>query len=335
MKSRALSLVLLFGFAFSPVLANQRFESVQRHMGVPFTIVLYASDAESAQKGFESAFARIAEIDKSMSDYDSESELSRLSRASPTSQPIKVSDDLFEVLRQSQAFSEESGGAFDVTVGPLSRLWRRARRQKEMPSDERLKEALEAVGYKFVELDHDTKSVSLLRPEMRLDLGGIAQGYAADEALQVLRDAGIRQAIVDGSGDIAIGDAPPDKAGWKVGIAPLEAAAPPSRYLQLANCGIATSGDAWQFVEINGKRYSHIIDPRTGLGLTRRSSITVVAPDCTQADALATAVSVLSPTDGIRLVENRDQTSALIVYVEDDKAKTCESSRFKLLPTLE
>ena len=128
-------------------------------------------------------------------------------------------------------------------------------------------------------LDKVARTCTLTKPKMKLDLGGIAKGYAADQALAVLKSQGVVSALVDASGDLAIGAAPPGQQGWKIGIAPLEAGSPPSRFLMLAECGVATSGDAWQFVEIDGHRYSHIIDPHTGIGLTTRSSVTVIAPD--------------------------------------------------------
>jgi len=306
----------------------ERYEATERHMGVVFNIVLYSESETKAKLGFEAAFDRIDQLDRTMSDYDSDSELSRLSNSSPTSEPVKVSDDLWRVLVKSQDLSEKSDGAFDVTVGALTKLWRRARRQHELPSEERLKEAMRAVGYRHLSLDCGTKSVSLGIPNMRLDLGGIAKGYAADEALAALKTLGISRALVNASGDIALGDSPPGKPGWKIGIAPLNPDTTPSRFLELSNCAVATSGDAWQFVEVDGRRYSHIIDPRTGLGLMERSSVTIVAPTCTDADGLASAVSVLGPKAGVDFVDKIPKTVAIVVRLTDDKPETIESKSF-------
>ncbi len=310
-----------------------RYEAAQPHMGVLYKIVLYAPDDATAERAADAAFARVAKLNEIMSDYDEESELSLLSQSSPTAQPIKVSDDLWRVLIRAQAFSERSGGAFDVTIGPVTRLWRKSRRTKELPSDVELTDVLAAVGYQHVQLDEQARTVSLARPNMQLDLGGIAKGYAADEALAAMRKHGVTRAIVDASGDIAIGDPPPDKSGWLIGVAALERNGPPSRILLLTNCAVATSGDAWQFVEIDGKRYSHIVNPRTGLGLTDRSSVTIVAPDCTTADALASAVSVLGPAKGIELVEQTCGAAALIVRAPNGETETHESRRFSKLTT--
>lgn len=314
-----------------PEPALKRFQSTQLHMGVPFKIVLYAADRESANRALAAAFRRVEQLNRRLSDYDPRSELSRLGAASPTEKPVPVSRDLFNVLQHAQTLSAKTDGAFDVTVGPLTKLWRRARRQKKMPPAKLFAKAKEAVGYQNVRLDAARRTVELLRENMRLDLGGIAKGYAADQALAELRKQGIHRALVDASGDMAIGDSPPGESGWKIGIAPLQPKASPSRFLRLAHCAIATSGDAWQYVEIDGRRYSHILDPRSGLGLTSRSSVTVIAADCITSDALASAVSVLGPTAGIKLVEETPRAAALIVRATGDKTETFSSNRFRLL----
>lgn len=309
--------------------ALQRYQATEIHMGTSFTIALYAADEPHATRALTAAFARIRALDQTLTDYDDASELSRLSAVSPTSQPVPVSEDLWLALAAADRFSRLSDGAFDITVGPLTRLWRRSRRQRELPTAERLAAARAAVGYQHLRLHPETRSVELLRPQMRLDMGGIGQGFAADAALDVLRREGITRAIVNASGDLRAGDPPPDAAGWKVGIAPLNPQAPPSRFLLLSRAAVSTSGDAFQFVEIAGRRYAHIVDPRTGLGITDRSSVTIVAPDCTTADALATAVCVLGPRAGIELVEKLPQVGALVVREgADGTVETHVSQRF-------
>lgn len=309
--------------------AETRYEFAQVQMGVSFTIILYAPNETLANRASDAAFRRIEQLNGIMSDYDADSELMRLCRTAGSGQAVRVSPELAYVLGKSLDLSRQSGGAFDVTVGPVVRLWRRARRQKRLPDADRLATALEAVGYEAVVLDRCAREVRLTRPGMRLDLGGIAKGYAADEAMKVLRAHGILRALVDGSGDIAVGQAPPDKAAWRIGIAPLDAAASPSRYLLLEKAAVATSGDLWQHIEIDGRRYSHIVDPTTGLGLTESSSVTIVAPDCLTADSLASAVSVLGQKKGLALVAKNAGAAALIVRREGDKLKTHQSSDFE------
>jgi len=301
-------------------------------MAVPVKIVLYAPDKSVAEAAAEAAFRRIRELNGILSDYDPASELRRLGDTSEPGKPVAVGDELWRVLSHAQSLSERSAGAFDVTVGPMVRLWSRARRRKRLPSPERLESARKLVGYQLVRLHPKSQSVELLKPGMRLDLGGIAKGYAIDEALATLRRNGVTRALVDAGGDIRLGAPPPDRPGWLIGVAALEPDAPPSRYLWLADRAIATSGDTWQFVEIEGRRYSHLVDPRTGIGLTDHSSVTVVAGDGITADGLASAVSVLGPEKGLKLIEDTPDTAAFIVRAPAGQVEVCESSRWKHLP---
>ena len=298
----------------------------QIQMGVSFKLVLYAADETLANRGSQAAYARIAELNSLLSDYDTQSELVRLCSQAPTAESVPVSPELWHVLSRSQSLAERTGGAFDVTVGPFVRLWRRARRSGKMPSEERLQQARQAVGFKWLLLE-PSGGVQLLRPGMRLDLGGIAKGYAADEALAVLQAHGIRSALIDASGDIVLGEAPPDGKGWQIGVVPLtDNDSEPSRFLNLSHRAVATSGDAWQFIEIDGTRYSHIVDPRTGLGLAERSSVTIVAPDGITADSLATAVSVLGPVEGLELIETMPHAEGVVVVARDGQVETFEST---------
>ena len=306
----------------------QRFAFEKAEMGLPFRITLYASDEAVAKAASDAAFARIAVLNSTFSDYDSDSELSRLSRTSGQGKAVPVSRDLWLVIERAQALAERTDGAFDITVGPLVNVWRRARRKQELPSAELIAEMRPRVGFKNVRLDPQARTVELLVPEMRLDCGAIAKNYAVDEALAVLKARGITSALVGGSGDMAAGDAPPGQPGWRIEVAALDVpGAPPPQIVFLKNRGIATSGDVFQRVEIGGKRYSHIVDPRTGYGLTDHSLVTVLAPDCTAA-CLATAVSVLGPDRGLRLIEEVPASAARIARKPVEKIEFMQSSRW-------
>lgn len=267
-------------------------------MGVPFRIVLYASSTNVASEAAEAAFKRVSQLNDILSDYDYDSELSKLGRTSGTGESVKVSEELWTVLAKAQEISEASDGALDVTVGPYVQLWRKARRERKLPAAETLEKARRRVGYTNMVLqDH---AVELKAPDMRLDVGAIGKGYAADEAMQVLRKRGITRAFATASGDMCLGEAPPGQKGWKIQL--LEAQNERGQgFLVLKNCGVATSGDLFQFVEIDGKRYSHIVNPKTGVGLTDRSLVTVVAKDGMTADGLSTTVSVMGPERGLKL----------------------------------
>jgi thiamine biosynthesis lipoprotein len=247
--------------------------------------------------------------------------------ATEVAPPVKVSDDLFFVLRKADELSGRCDGAFDVTVGPVVQLWRLARRTQELPDPKEFAAARARVGYKKVKLDPVQKAVQLLTPGMQLDLGGIAKGYAADEALKVFRDRfGITRALVAASGDIACGDAPPGETGWKVEIAPIARGQQP-RTLILTNAAVSTSGDLEQFVEIGGVRYSHVLDPKTGLGLTGRRSVTVVAPSGVTADSMTKAVSVLPPERALELVEETPGSACSIVVLDKNERPAATSSK--------
>jgi thiamine biosynthesis lipoprotein len=187
------------------------------------------------------------------------------------------------------------------------------------PDQKTIDEALSHVGYTHISLDPQASTITLAKPGMQLDFGAIAKGYACDEALKVLAKHGLTRALVEAGGDMACGDAPPGKAGWTIAIEALakENEQQP-RFLTLKNCGVATSGDAYQFIEFDGVRYSHIVNPKTGVGLTHRSSVTVIAPDGTTADALASAVSVLGPERGKTLIEKTDGAEMLMISSDDN-----------------
>lgn len=267
-----------------------RFEFSKPQMGAPFRIVLYAPDASLAEAAANAAFRRVEALNQIFSDYETDSELNELSRTAGAGKAVSVSDDLWRILVAAQRFAELSDGAFDVTVGPCVNLWRKARREQKLPDPARLAEALKAVGYKKLELK--SRTARLLVPDMKLDLGGIAKGYAVDEAMKVLKKHGVRSALVGAAGDISVSDPPPGKSGWQIEIGS------PPKIVSLSRAAVSTSGDTFQHLEVNGVRYSHIVDPRTGIGITNQLMVSVIAPDSTTADALATAISVLGREKG-------------------------------------
>lgn len=329
----ALSLLVLatLGIAHGAEPALTRYAFTEAHMGTRFKILIYAADEEAAHRGAKLAFLRIAELNGIMSDYLETSELMRLCRKSG-GDPVPVSEDLFTVLSRAQEVSRRSGGAFDVTIGPVVRMWRRARFTKTLPTEEQRAAALALVGYEKMKLDPEKKTVQLLKEGMRLDLGGIAKGYAADQALLVLKKRGLTCALVAAGGDIAVSDAPPGQPGWKVGIAPLEdPESEPKRFVILKNGAVSTSGDAEQFVEIGGVRYSHIADPKTGLGLVGRMSATVVAKDGTTADSMTKVVAILGPKKAFPIIDATDGAAAMFIRKTEKGEEVDMTKRFAAL----
>ncbi len=299
----------------------------ETHLAVPVEFRVYAAEEASAKAAARTAYARIDELNGIFSDYDADSEAMRLCRSD---RPVQVSPELFFVLKEASKLSQRTDGAFDVTVGPLVKQWRRARRKKELPAAEQIAAAKTLVGYAKLKLNAADRTVEILQPGVQLDFGGVAKGYIAEEAYKVLAASGCPRSLVGVAGDIFAGDPPPDAAAWKIGVAPLDKPdGPPSRYLALKRQSASTSGDAFQFAEIDGVRYSHIVDPKTGIGLTERSSVTVIAPHGWQADALATAVCVLGRENGLALIGEFDDTDVLIATQTDrNEPETFESPGF-------
>lgn len=263
----------------------ERFEFTRLCMGVRTEVVLYAADRAHAQVAAQAAFARINEIDAEMSDYRRDSAVSRINGAAG-GEAVKVSGDLVEVLTTAARVSEASGGAFDVTAGPVVKLWRRARDTGELPNDAEREGARALVDWRLVEVDRSARTVRLARG-MVLDLGGIAKGFAAEEAVKKLKALGYPRSMAALAGDVFAGDPPPGTCGWRVSVG--------DAVEEVANAGISSSGDWQQFVEIGAARYAHIVDPRTGLGATVHRTVTVIAPHGALADALSTAAFLVGP----------------------------------------
>ncbi len=271
-----------------------RREYIELHMGVAVRVVVYAADDATARRAARAAYARIAELEQIMSDYRPQSEVRRL--ASRAGAEVPVSEPLYAVLARALELARLSDGAFDPTVGPFVALWRDARRTGRLPERSTLDSAAARAGWQKVHLDSATRSVRLDVAGMEIDLGGIAKGYILDQARAEFYRQGVRRVLLEAGGDISAGDPPPGRAGWRV------AGMPGGR--TLADAAVSTSGDTEQFVIINGVRYSHVVDPRTGLGVTSRRHATVVAPDGATADGLATALTVLDDERGTALLKS-------------------------------
>jgi thiamine biosynthesis lipoprotein len=282
--------------------AQQRFDFSAPLMGTTFHISLHAESQGKAETAADAVFQRIAALNAIFSDYEPKSELMKLCNSAP-GQPFKASTELFDLVSRSVEISQLTAGAFDITSGNLTKLWRRAKRLQKLPPADRLQQALAATDWQAVQLDAKAKTITLTKTGMLLDLGGIAKGYAADEGLRILREHHIARALVMAGGDIAIGNPPPGQDAWEIKLRTFTKPAPNAEEametVRLKNCAVSTSGDLYQFIEIDGLRYSHIISPQTGLGLTERVACSVIAPDCTTSDAMATAMCVLGREKGM------------------------------------
>ena len=305
-----------------------RFEAVEPHMGTLVRITVYAPREQAARDAFGAAFARIRDLDGILSDYRSDSELNQIT-GTAVGREVTVSEDLFTVLLASQKLAEATGGAFDVTEGPVVRLWREARKTGRVPDPAALKEAAGRSGFRKLHLNHARRTVMFDIPGMALDVGAIGKGYAASEAIEVLDRLGVRSALVAVSGDLAFSEAPPGARGWRIGVHSEDAAAVNGpAVLELTNGAVSTSGSSEQHVDIGGRRYSHVIDPSSGMGLVNDTTVTVVARHGIDADGLDTAASVLGAKRGLALIESYPDAAGLIIQRTSTGVTALPSSRF-------
>ena len=289
-------------------------------MGVQCRLTIYSANAAAAEESAKAAFARISEIDAAVSDYRIDSDVARLAASAGTPDFVPISSDTQVVLARSLELARNSGGAFDPTVGPLTKLWRQARQDQAMPDKETLREAAARVDFHGVQVK--AGHAQLAHAGMSLDFGAIAKGYAAEEAVKVLRARGDSRCLVALSGDVFAGDAPPHSAGWRVAISSGQSRTDsPEAYVFLKNQGLSTSGDSEQFIELGGTRYSHVIDPRAGWAMTASRSVTVIGPQGWMHDGLSTALCVLDGPEAKELVEKYPNCAAIVFERIDNKVQ--------------
>lgn len=318
--------ILFFVFAVFALTVSagepKRYEFMEYRMAIPVRIVLYADSKENAEKTAAEVYDIFGKLNGIMSDYDPESELMLLcSNADKYEEPHwqRVSGELFAVLKASKHYWKISDGAFDATVGPIVKTWRRARRLHRLPQKEVIETAMRKCGSEFMELDEKTESVRLKKKFMRIDLGGIAKGYALDRGMEAIKRNGISVAMIDAGGDVILGDPPParedqDRSGWIIGVTVSREKEAEQVRLCLSNCSVTSSGDTFQYVELDGKRYSHIVDPRTGYALAESSIVTIIGKNgAMESDSLASACSVLEVDAAVKLINSISETEILIV----------------------
>ncbi len=264
----------------------KKFDFVELHMGVEVQLTYYCESVAKAEEAGRAVYARIADLEQKMSDYRPTSEVRQL-QESAVGKWVSVSSDLLKVLSFGQKISKESQGAFDMTAGPFVALWRESRKTQRSPSYPDLQRAREVVGWEKIEIDQRAREVRIAQSGVKIDLGGIAKGYACDEAIRVFEKYGIRSASIVAGGDLKVSNPPPKTYGWPIRVTNSD------QVLYLKNVAVSTSGDTEQFVELHGVRYSHIVDPRNGFGVMNRIQATVIAKNGLTSDPMATALCVL------------------------------------------
>lgn len=322
-------IILIFFFSGNKTFSQfKRFEFEEKKMGSPFQLIFYDSDSLHAFNLAKNAFLIVDSLNNSFSDYTSTSEIAKINDNAGYGQFIKISNNLENILLQSKVAFFKSEGSFDITIGQLTKLWRKSRQEKKLPSSVELKSKLAVTGIKYLVIDTTKHSAKLLKKGASIDLGGIGKGFAAQKVYEFFVNNNIKKVLVNAAGNMAIGEAPIEKKGWEIAIEkPSANSFIDPKMVNLGNIAISTSGDAFQFVEINGKRYAHIINPKTGLGLSYQRQVTIICENATKADWLSTACYILPIKRALILAKN-EKAEILIFNNNNNKITEIKSSGF-------
>ncbi len=317
---KKLAVCLLLVFVGNNVFAQYKKYSFQQpKMGSPFNIVIYSLDSLVAAQAALQTFKLIDTLNQIYSDYLPASDLNQLCSHAGNGEWVPVSETLFSIIKEARQASELSKGSFDITASPIVRLWRTARKQKKLPQKDSIEWAMQLVDYRFILLDSVQQKIKLLVTHMQLDLGGIAKGETAQRAYKRLVNLGFPYALIDAGGDIVAGDVPPGIAGWKVAVNLPETEEVMNRQLLLRNKAVTTSGDLYQYLKLDGVRYSHIINPKTGWALTNSRNVTVITNNGSSADWLTKACSILPIENGLKLIANFPGAEVQIAVLENNQ----------------
>jgi len=304
----------------------KRFRFTENKMGSPFHLIFYYTDSVEAAAIAKECFSIVDSLNDVFSDYSSTSEVGHLAQQLPG--PYIISGELLSMIIQSKQAWKKSRKTFDVTMGSVTQLWRKKRKENMFPADSEIKKAKRTTGFENVVINPQEKTITFKKPGIRFDFGGIVKGYAAQKIIGFLKTKNINIALADAGGDIAMSDSPPGKLGWMVSInLPEQENKTWDKKLIVKNCAVATSGDAYNFITHNGKRYSHIIDPRTGYGVTSQRNVTVIAKDGTTADWLATACSILSIRQALDLAK-KENAALFIATLKNEKIMIHKTENF-------
>jgi len=307
---------------------NKKYLFTETKMGSPFNLILVVNDSSQASLIARDCFKLIDSLSQIFSDYDTSSETSKINSLAGI-RPVAMSPAMLDLVLQSKLAYRKSHGAYDISIGPLSLLWRKARKNKAFPTDSSIEAARKLVGFNWIQIDRKASTIYLSKKGMRLDFGGIAKGYITQWVIDYLKNRGIREALADAGGDISMSGAPLNSKGWLVGVnIPETTDDLLNQQLQLANISVATSGDAYQYLEKNGVKYSHIINPKTGHGVSWLRNVTVIAPQGATADWLATACSIL-PLEEAKKLALTNQAQLLITTLQNRKIKYYSTPSFK------
>lgn len=282
------------------------------------TIVEITAYGPNSKRAVNEALRVYERIDGLTNRYNAISQISLINNNAGI-RAVQVDQELFELLKIGIILSEQSAGAFDITIGALTDLWGIGKKEAAIPSDADIERALSVVSYKYLKLDEDSKTAYLTKKGASIDVGAIAKGYATDKAIEILKSYKIKSAIINAGGSISVIGNNPKGQAWRIGIQhPREKDKILAQISMAGYNSLQTSGDYQRFNIINDKKYSHILDPRTGKQPEKLASVTIVNNNSTVGDFLSTAVFVLGKEEGLKLLRNYYDTQAIIYTLEGD-----------------
>ena len=289
------------------------FRQEMRLMGNHFEISIVGSDKTWADEQILLAVEEIQRIEKRLTTYNEESETSFINNAAGIA-PVKVSEETFELIKRSIRISRITQGAFDISYGSVDKsLWNFDEKMTSLPDWQTAKKMVRLINYKNIILDQEAKTVFLKEQGMRIGFGGIGKGYAAEKAKQLLKNAGVKSGIVNASGDLTAWGFQPDGQPWTIGIVNPNFSGKPFSFMNITDLAVATSGNYEKFVMINGVKYSHTINPRTGLPIQGIKSVTIISPNAEISDAMATPVSIMGIQAGLDMINQMKDIEAIVI----------------------
>ena len=308
------------------VAQKEIFKRVLRLMGNRFEISVVASAEEKdfAEHCIDQAILEIQRIEKLLTTFDDNSQTNQINEAAGL-HPVKVDREVFELISRSIRISEITQGAFDISYGSIDKkLWNFDKNMTALPDAATAKKMVRLINYRNIILDPEKNTVFLKEAGMRIGFGGIGKGYAAERAKMVLKQLGVKGGIVNAAGDLTTWGLQPDGKPWTIGIASPDKSNQPFSYLDITNAAIATSGNYEKFIIIDGKKFSHTIDPKTGLPVQGIKSVTIISPNAEIADAMATPVMIMGIKVGLDMI-NQIKNLACIIIDEQDKIYTSKN----------
>ena len=325
---KGLILFFFLTFAFLILAQDKKFTRVCKLMGSRYEITVVAQSKEQGDEYIDMAVSEIQRIERIISSWRPDSETARINKAAGL-HPVEVSSEFFGLLQRCLRLSDITSGAFDISYAAMDRIWKFDGSMTQMPTPERVAASVKNVGYQNIILNEKNHTVFLKNKGMKIGFGAVGKGYSADRAKSLLERKGVKAGIINASGDLTVWGTQPGGKPWLVGITnPLNKNKVFS-WFPVRNGAVVTSGDYEKFVVFDGKRYSHIIDPRTGYPTHGLVSVTVFAPKGELADALSTAIFVMGPDVGVNLVNQIDGVECVMVAQDGDivKSKNIEVSR--------